>query len=145
MAEIFLQVKPCQFVQGHLPFSARLLQLMDVFGLRMVLMLRDPRAVAFHMRTGCPSAIIWHRTPSIRSKQRTNRLRLAITGYRIEPEGSAGTGLRARFEHMLPWMEHPAVYTTRFEWLAGPQAGGSSELQLRELRNIAGHLGLKAQ
>jgi hypothetical protein len=42
---------------------------------------------------------------------------------------------------MLPWMDHPAVYTTRFEWLAGPRAGGDAALQQRELRNIAAHLG----
>ena len=144
LGETFLQVRSSQYIQGHLPYSARLLQLMDVFGMRMILVLRDPRDVAVSHANWVPGRDFLASHEFYQGKSAEECLRLAITGYCIEPEGPLELGMRARFEHMLPWLDQPGVYTTRFEWLAGERAGGSAELQLRELRNISTHLGLEA-
>jgi hypothetical protein len=143
LAEILLEVKSKEFIQGHVPYSTRLMHLIDALGMRMVLMLRDPRAVAVSHVNWVPERDYLASHEIYKDKSAEERLRLAITGYRVEPDGPIELGLRARFEHMLPWMAHPNVYTTRFEWLAGPEAGGTVEMQLREMRNIAAHLGLE--
>lgn len=144
LAEILLKVRTAQFVQGHLPYSPRVAQLLDAFGLRMILVLRDPRAVAVSHANWVPEREYLASHEFYRDKSADERLRLAISGYRIEPDGPLELGLRTRFEHMLPWMEQPNVYTTRFEWLAGPEAGGTYDMQMRELRSIAAHLDLDA-
>ncbi len=140
LGELFMQVKSAQYIQGHLPYSARVLKLMELFDMRMILVLRDPRAVAASHANWVPEREFLASHEFYQDKSAGERLRLAIAGYRVEPDGPLELGLRARFEHMLPWMAHPNVYTTRFEWLAGPRAGGSSDLQMRELRNISAHL-----
>lgn len=41
----------------------------------------------------------------------------------------------------LEWGEYPFVYITRFEDLVGPRGGGSEKRQIREVLNIAEHIG----
>lgn len=40
----------------------------------------------------------------------------------------------------LPWMNEPYVYTTSFEKLVGPRGGGSYDIQIQEIMNIAKHI-----
>ncbi len=42
----------------------------------------------------------------------------------------------------LPWLKNKDFYLIRFENLVGPQGGGTEELQLQEMKNIAKHLGI---
>lgn len=42
----------------------------------------------------------------------------------------------------LDWQNSPFIYTTKFENLVGSQGGGTKAAQLKEIRNIAHHLGL---
>jgi hypothetical protein len=143
LGDALMAVAPGQFIQGHLSWSERVERLLDGLGMRMVFILRDPHAVAV-------SQVQWtldrEYDPSgeyLASLSEDERLKQVITGYRFEPDGPLAVGMRERYERMLPWMNHPAVYTTRFEWLAGPRAGGGRDVQLRELRNIATHIGLQ--
>ena len=41
----------------------------------------------------------------------------------------------------MPWRYQPMIYTTRFESLVGSKGGGSTHDQIREIMNIASHLG----
>jgi hypothetical protein len=45
-------------------------------------------------------------------------------------------------ECYLNWRKNPAIYTTTFERLVGPRGGGTMRAQLREIKNIAKHLGI---
>lgn len=47
------------------------------------------------------------------------------------------------YRAQLGWLKSPQVYCTSFEKLVGPRGGGFLELQLREIRNIANHLGIR--
>lgn len=142
MGELLLEAEPGTFIQGHVPYTKRVAQLVEFFDFRMVLIIRDPRAVALSHAGWVPTREFLPSYEFYQDKTADERLALAISGYRIEPDGPLELGLRRRFEQLLPWMAHPLVYTTRFEWLAGPQSGGDREVQLRELRNIAAHVGL---
>lgn len=46
------------------------------------------------------------------------------------------------YHNFLPWIQASNCYTTRFESLVGSKGGGSDELQLQEVVNIAHHLGI---
>ncbi|MFB5615351.1 MAG: hypothetical protein ACE5RI_09745 [Candidatus Nitrosomaritimum yanchengensis] len=50
-------------------------------------------------------------------------------------------GIDDLYYKYLPWMHNTSFYTTTFEKLVGPQGGGSHELQVQEIINIAEHLG----
>ena len=143
LSETLLGVRSGQYIQGHLPYSERVARLIEAFGLRMVLILRDPRAVAVSQVRWAMSREYLPAYELFKSISGGERLRLAITGYCIEPEGPVAQSLRRRYEQMLSWMSHANVYTTRFERLAGPESGGDREAQLEELRNIAAHIGME--
>jgi sulfotransferase 6B1 len=46
------------------------------------------------------------------------------------------------YKRYIPWRENPLFYAVKFEDLVGPDGGGSREDQMRELANIATHLGI---
>jgi hypothetical protein len=48
-----------------------------------------------------------------------------------------------RYNAFLPWLKDPRFYSLRFENLVGQQGGGSRQAQVREIRNIAKHIGFK--
>lgn len=51
-------------------------------------------------------------------------------------------GIQNFYASYLPWAKEPFVYATTFEKLVGPKGGGSQEVQLNEIVNIAHHIGL---
>lgn len=51
-----------------------------------------------------------------------------------------GSSILNLYEIFLPWQHEKHVYTTTFEKLVGPEGGGSLELQLQEIKNIASFL-----
>ena len=53
------------------------------------------------------------------------------------PELSKFHGIDCFFYAYLNWMNQPFVYTTYFEKLVGAKGGGSAEMQLEEIINIA--------
>jgi len=51
-------------------------------------------------------------------------------------------GIDYFYRSFMPWIQSSIVYSVRFEDLVGPRGGGSLECQVRELENIAQHIGL---
>ena len=47
-----------------------------------------------------------------------------------------------RYRNQLGWIKQPNVYAIKFEDLIGPKGGGSQNIQLQVMRNIADFLGL---
>jgi len=52
-------------------------------------------------------------------------------------------GVTEFYKLYLPWMKVEKFYTVKFENLVGAKGGGSDEVQLLEIKNIAKHLDLK--
>lgn len=50
-------------------------------------------------------------------------------------------GIDTFYYSYLDWLHHPLIYSTTFEKLVGVRGGGSQEEQLKEINNIANHLG----
>ncbi len=51
-------------------------------------------------------------------------------------------GVTDFYKLYLPWMKAKNFYTVRFENLIGAKGGGSDEIQLQEINNIARHIGM---
>lgn len=52
-------------------------------------------------------------------------------------------GLHGFYSRFLPWMKAENFYTVRFEDLIGQSGGGSKDMQIQEIKNIAQHLGVQ--
>jgi len=52
-------------------------------------------------------------------------------------------GVTGFYKLYLPWIKARKFYTVKFENLVGSKGGGSDDVQLLEIKNIANHLGLK--
>ncbi len=52
-------------------------------------------------------------------------------------------GITDFYKIYLPWMKANKFYTVRFEHLIGTKGGGSHELQVQEIKNIAQHIGIR--
>lgn len=127
------------FATTHAPHSGELRDLIELLGLKTILVLRDPRAVvvshAFYI-AGLESNI-WHE--HYRALGEPERVAASIRGLDVGGVPPL-LDITSRFASALPWMDESFNYTTRFEKLVGPSGGGSEAEQLEELSRIAGHL-----
>jgi hypothetical protein len=129
------------FATAHIPFSQALSDVLKKNGMRMILVLRDPRDVVISQAKYVTSRP-WHFLfEHYRGLSESEQIRVSITGIRsVPPHGERSLSISERLQIILPWMQEPFTYVTRFEKLVGPQGGGSREEQVQELRNIATHL-----
>lgn len=135
-----------EFALGHIPHSPEFEDLLKRHGLRMLLILRDPRDVAVslvhHIVSSPENRLHEYFTRVLRTPE--ERLLAAITGVeRGKAEGaewSASIGDQVR--SVLPWLSASLACVTRFERLVGSEGGGSQEAQQTEIERIARHVGL---
>lgn len=139
---ILAEMPTGQFMKGHLPYSPRVVKMLEDMNYKMVIIVRDPRDVAVsHMNWALAREYLPYQK-YYKSLSPDERMSLAISGFAIEPEGPVVLDLRKRFEHITKWISHPMAYVTSFERLVGPKGGGSLEAQREEISNIGAHLGL---
>jgi hypothetical protein len=136
------------YATAHVPFSTELALVLKELKITMVTIVRDPRdVVVSHARyivslpsdnpmVGSPLYVYYQ------SLSESERLMTSIVGIRKEPDGPVLLNIKDRLEGVWRWGSQPFNYTTRFEWLVGPQGGGSRERQVQEIRAIARHLGI---
>ena len=141
----FRQLKKGQFATAHLPHSAEMSRLLVELGIRSVLIVRDPRDVvvshANHIAHS-PHHFLYDYYLALSPE---DQLMASIRGVEpAEPSGPRMLSICDRSRSVLPWMAEPYNYTTRFERLVGPEAGGSLAAQVEELENMARHLGIRA-
>lgn len=133
---------PGTFATAHVPHTVDFADVLRDLGLRMVLMIRDPRDVAVsgaeYLGTQRNHALHPHFAPL----SRRGRILDSIVGV---PGDGAGPGLRniaERVGSVMRWESEPFVHVARFEDLVGPAGGGDRDRQLQEIRAVAQHLGI---
>jgi hypothetical protein len=135
------QLGPGTYATGHLPFAPETVRLLDQNGIKMVLILRDPRDVAVSLT----HHILTVGEPTLRSHYLSlspaERLMTSLTGWRDDSAAVGFLGIRERLESVLPWAHLATTYSTTFERLVGPEGGGTRESQTYEIRAIGEHLG----
>ncbi len=130
----------------HTPFTKQAESLLMQYAMKVFFIYRDPRdcaiSLAFFLKK------LWSRRFNSYSQEQL--ISMAIASHEMYDAGLFRgipnfviTDVNACFQTFLPWRQCPIIYTTRFEDLVGPQGGGDSESQMREIRNIAKHLGIE--
>lgn len=139
---VLSRLPPAAFCTAHMPYSDSLAAVMASLGMRMVLIIRDPRDVAVSSARFLADR---QRNPlhghfaDLSQEERVLRSLCGITSRDGQP---VMRSIRERLESVLPWASHPWVHVTRFEALVGEAGGGTRTAQLDEIRGIAAHLGI---
>jgi len=134
------RLPPGTWFSGHVPYSPSFLTLLTDSGIKMLLIIRDPRDVVLSNAKYLASPP--HRfSTSFRKLSREEQVLASIQGLPAAGRRPALLDIRERVTSVMPWLHaKPLVYVTRFERLVGPAGGGCPEAQLSEIMSIAGHL-----
>ena len=159
-------------LKSHLPYHQSVADLITKNNIKVIFIIRDPRdqvcSKSFtlknqpkqdHNKDMHPSNYKPKRPPNIHQKYKNWHINDIITSV-IKTESMLEkyvcyheykdfynnfeniTGANGLYSLYTPWIEHPQVYTVKFEDLIGPDGGGSLESQLIEIINIANHIGI---
>lgn len=140
------RVAPRQVLVGHIVYDPRIAAALDAHGIRLVLMIRDPRDVVVSLAKYIPRAHVGHRYHDYFTRVLSTddqRIMACIRGVGGEhardgrPQPDIGTLFRA----YLAWTERHAAHVCRFEDLVGPHGGGSERAQLEALQALANWAG----
>jgi hypothetical protein len=127
------------FYNAHLPARPQYLSCLAQTGVRVILLVRDPRDIAVSRYKYAAYIDMLHRAHPYfeAAKDDVERLRMAIIGV---PD--AMPPLARVFEEFSGWAGMDNVLTVRFEDLRGEAGGGDSESQRQVVSGIIKHLGL---
>ena len=120
---------------GHLYYTPRHVDLITSTGLDTIFIYRDPRDLVLSLISSRYSGTVLQQL-GLNSKMLSRPKREAIS-YMI-------THINAIYNRYIGWIGTPQVYSVRFEDLVGPQGyrNSSQEIQVREIINIANHIGI---
>lgn len=140
------RIAPLQVLVGHLVYEPRLAEALAARGVKLVLMIRDPRDVVVSLAKYIPREPVGHRFHDHFTRVLTSddeRIMACIRGVPGEHarDGRAQPDIGTLFGSYLAWTERHAVHTCRFEDLVGPHGGGSERAQLDELQRLTDWLG----
>ncbi len=132
---------------SHWPYTQEAAKFLDNKTIANFFVIRDPRAMlvsmahmvkdSWHGEHANIEDIVWD---FIDGRQK-NFIRWGVTVHEAYPL-IWELGVTDFYKLYLPWMHAKNFYTVRFENLIGNKGGGSDELQLQEIKNIATHAGV---
>lgn len=143
-------VKTKKAIIGHALPTAENIERLKKAGFKVVFIFRDPRDQAVSM-INMVKRKKWF--PRLVSKSfdealsqwifNTSELYWGINHW-INPELKDFKGIDDLYHRYFEWTKFgdDFVYVTSYEKLAGAYSGGSSDVQVRELKNIARHIGI---
>lgn len=142
LARTWERIPNGQMAFAHFPFLQGLDTELEAWGVRTVVMIRDPRDVVVsqtHYVANRPDHPLYARYRADFSSDEA-RLMASITGF---PEKNGNDGLAsigARLEAFEGWLSATGVLVCRFEDLIGPRGGGSHAEQIQAVQDIARHV-----
>jgi hypothetical protein len=132
------------YAHAHTVCSDALAGMLDDMGLKTLLILRDPRDVVVSHAKYVAEEANHLQHAHYRELSEADRIMASIVGVEPSAPGEAGLlDVGTRYRSLLAWCSRSSNWTTRFEWLVGPQGGGMRERQVAELAAIARHLGIR--
>ena len=139
-------ITPDQFLVSHaLPIESNI-SLLERYGYKGIFIYRDPRdqviSRAYHLIKYKVGTI--HRLPLEKVITRVIcNYPIFQSPYYHDINLKKLNNIRQNYDIYLPWKDHGLIYVTTFEKLIGPAGGGTEEVQVQEIKNIARHIGLE--
>lgn len=128
---------------GHIPYSSEAEQILEGRGVRLIVLLRDPRAVAcsfVHFVMSRPHHVFYPRL----SRLPTFEAQLASTIEGLEPVAGESGGhllpVAECFHSVAAWADWRGAQVVFFEDLVGPLGGGGDTAQVRAIDAILNHV-----
>ncbi|MBN2147352.1 MAG: hypothetical protein JW726_08185 [Anaerolineales bacterium] len=140
-----LRAYPGSFIKGHILYTNEYQEIIQNLNFTTLLMVRDPRDIAVSLMHWVTYKNPHHRLHHYFSslKDDNERLMAVIRGVLPHAIGDQ-RGLENIAEYVgafLPWTAAGSC-VVRFEYLVGPDGGGSQEKQFREVQKIAHHINI---
>lgn len=121
----------------HLPYNPEFARMLTVHNYKCIYIYRDPRDQLI-------SRTFWVvDRPDKRPELAHKKFDELLLDFIDNNPAYEHPGINDRYRLFLPWSQADCVYAARFEDLIGVQGGGSRQIQLREVKNIAMHIGLE--
>ncbi|MBW3661830.1 MAG: hypothetical protein KY469_01930 [Actinobacteria bacterium] len=133
-------VPPGGVLSGHIPHSPGFASIVAQLDVRVVAVVRDPRAVAASLVPFVlerPHHFLHDRFAALAPEE---RLVASLTGLPADERGLGLLDLGTRFGSIAAWREDPNAIVVRFEDLVGSAGGGSDERRLEVLGRLAVHV-----
>jgi len=135
------RLKKGQFLLCHLWYHEEYLKILDEFGIKPILQIRDPRDIVisnvnYITRVNKRHRLHDHFVHHLKSDK--ERLHFCITGGQDPEEWSIGLAL----EKFYPWLQCGNVLTVRFKDLIGVNGGGTAEKQRETVDRILDFIGV---
>lgn len=137
-------IGPGGYALTHLPYSPASQALLERLGIRMILILRDPRDVVCSLAHYALKAN-WYRLHDyfVALPDVAARIRAATEG--VPPQGNGRPGLLPldeRLRNFIGWLDWPGARLVLFEHLVGEAGGGSAALQRHAVEAVLDHAGI---
>jgi hypothetical protein len=137
-------LKQGEYMTGHAAYSDYLDFLLGRNQIRVVQVIRDPRAILFSMAEYVVEDInAWYPFHGfLKGLDLEGRIRFLITGGYVESLGIYFSGIRQVLNRLEGWWHSANVKVIRFEDLVGPKGGGDEALQENAIAAVTHFLGL---
>lgn len=130
------------FMTAHVGYEPELAEDLAAGGVRVLVMVRDPRDVAVSAARYLASSTGHRLHERFAAMGEADRLLAVIVGV-DDPNGPGLRDLRQRVTAITAWKGQPHVAVVRFEDLVGPRGGGRSDAQAAAISAVAAHLGIE--
>ena len=125
---------------GHVPYSEQFSNIIDSFGFKRILIIRDPRDIVVshaHYVSSNKDHFLYRYYQSLPNSNQ--RIKFSMTGGYVRGVGYLES-INSRALSLEGWMRKEETLILKFESLVGPEGGGSRELQWQEIFRLCNFL-----
>lgn len=132
-----LSIKKGQYYTAHLPAHKKLLKALKSSDIKVLLIVRDPRAVVVSNFKYVLDIDVTHPTHQFIKSLSNDKERLKAC---IRGKNNILTPINEIYDLFAPWKNFDNCLVVRFEDIVGERGGGDSQIQFKTLKKIINHL-----
>jgi hypothetical protein len=134
-----IEIKKGEYYTAHLPAHKNLLNALRGSDIRVLLIVRDPRAVLVSNFKYVLDIDVTHPTHKYIKSLKNDRERLIAC---IKGKKNILTPINEIYELFLDWQNQDNCLVVKFEDLVGQRGGGDAEIQIQTISKIINHLNI---